>query len=192
MQTDTKTALLDSAEAAVRARGFDGFSYADLSADVGIRKASIHHHFPTKAALAHALMMRYCEVLAEACTDINAAHATGGARLSAIIALYREASASGQQLCLCLSFATSPDRLPDGVKTLIVGFRQSVLDWLGSVFALGRSDGSIIGVIDDQAEAAAAMAVLEGAQLACRVEEDITRFDIAIRQLSARARPAQG
>ncbi len=36
MAADTKMILLDSAERAARARGFDGFSYADLAAEVGI------------------------------------------------------------------------------------------------------------------------------------------------------------
>ena len=89
MPTDTKTALLDSAERAARTRGFDGFSFADLAEDVGIRKASIHHHFPTKAALSVALMQRYYTDLEKACADIDAAETTGGAHLSALINRYR-------------------------------------------------------------------------------------------------------
>ncbi|MEO9863924.1 TetR/AcrR family transcriptional regulator, partial [Yoonia sp.] len=81
MPTDTKTALLDSAERAARTRGFDGFSYADLAQDVGIRKASIHHHFPTKAALSAALMERYYNDLKAVCEDIDMSQETGGARL---------------------------------------------------------------------------------------------------------------
>jgi hypothetical protein len=49
---DTKTAFLDSANRLARTRGFDAFSYADLSKDIGLRKVSIHYHFPTKADLA--------------------------------------------------------------------------------------------------------------------------------------------
>ena len=56
---DTRTALLDAAENVVRMRGYDGFSYADLAGAVGIRKASIHHHFPAKQDLATAIVARY-------------------------------------------------------------------------------------------------------------------------------------
>ena len=56
---NTRTSLLDSAEQAVRQRGYNGFSYADLAREIGIRKASIHHHFPTKADLGLALIERY-------------------------------------------------------------------------------------------------------------------------------------
>ncbi len=51
----TKELLLKEAEMLVRTRGFAAFSYADLSERVGIRKASIHHHFPTKEELGGAL-----------------------------------------------------------------------------------------------------------------------------------------
>ena len=73
MAADTKTTLLNSAERAARARGFDGFSYADLAADVGISKASIHHHFASKATLAVALMQRYYIDLEKVCTEIDCA-----------------------------------------------------------------------------------------------------------------------
>lgn len=56
---DTKSALLAEAETLVRTVGYTAFSYADLSERVGIRKASIHHHFPTKEALGNALIDSY-------------------------------------------------------------------------------------------------------------------------------------
>jgi TetR/AcrR family transcriptional regulator, transcriptional repressor for nem operon len=51
MNLHTRTALIDLAEHSVRSQGFDRFSYADLTEAIGIRKASIHYHFPTKANL---------------------------------------------------------------------------------------------------------------------------------------------
>ena len=56
---DTRAQLLDEAEILIRSRGYSGFSYADLSTAVGIRKASIHHHFPSKTDLAVALLDAY-------------------------------------------------------------------------------------------------------------------------------------
>ena len=81
MVSDTKTALMDIAEHAARSRGVDGFSYADLAGAIGIRKASVHYHFPTKDDLAKALVERYQAKLRAECNAIDAVHATGGARL---------------------------------------------------------------------------------------------------------------
>lgn len=187
MPTDTKTALLDSAERAARARGFDGFSYADLSADVGIRKASIHHHFPSKAALAVALMARYHEDLKTACAKIDATQTTGGARLIALIDLYRRALDEGRSLCLCVSFSTSRESLPPEVAGQLHLFRQMMQGWSAAVFALGQQDGSIAGVQDPELEASATLPLLEGAHLAARAQEDVSLFDAATRMLAQRA-----
>ncbi len=186
MPIDTKADLLDSAERAVRARGFDGFSYADLANDVGIRKASIHYHFPTKAALSVALMQRYATAIQEACTEIEDGTPTGSGRLAALIALYRGALNDGKSLCLCVSFSASRESLSPEVITHIGQFRAMIVRWLTGVFELGRQDGSISDVTAPAAEATATLSLLEGAQLGARAEEDIAMFDDALELLNTR------
>lgn len=188
MSVDTKTALLDSAERAARTRGFDGFSYADLATDVGIRKASIHHHFPTKAALSVALMDRYYNQLKAACAAIDADKNTGAERLSALIDVYREAHDEGKSLCLCVSFSTSRESLPVEVIYQISRFRTMMIDWLESAFSVGQSDSTIRDVHDPALEAAAALPLLEGAQLAARAEEKPELFESAMQLLRQRLR----
>lgn len=186
MPSDTKTALLNAAECAARSRGFDGFSYADLAAEVGIRKASIHHHFPTKAALSAALMERYHNHLKSACTEIDARETCGSARLSAMIDIYRRAHDDGKSLCLCVAFSASRDSLPDAVIHQISRFRSMMISWFSTVFAQGRSDGSIRDVRHPVHEAAAILPLLEGAQLAARAEEDPELFERALYLLHQR------
>ena len=78
---DTRTELISQAEFLVRRRGYSGFSYADLAEVVGIRKASIHHHFPTKSDLAFALVAAYDARYEEALDAILAAGDDGAARI---------------------------------------------------------------------------------------------------------------
>ncbi len=186
MPTDTKTHLLDSAERSARRRGIDGFSYADLAADVGIRKASIHHHFPSKATLAVALMQRYYADLETACAEIQREHATGAARLSALLDRYHGALEGGQSLCLCVSFSTSTQSLSADTIAEMKRFRAMMTAWIEGTFALGARDGTIKDVTEPALEATATLPLLEGAQLAARVEEDPQRFAAAIAILSNR------
>lgn len=186
MPIDTKTALLDSAERAARTRGFDGFSYADLAQDVGIRKASIHHHFPTKATLSVELMRRYYTDLKAICADIDATVETGGERLLALIERYRSALDGGKSLCLCVSFSISRESLPPEVTQQISRFRSMMIDWLNVTFEVGQTDGTITGIADPRPEAAAALPLLEGAQLAARAEENPILFENALRLLTQR------
>jgi TetR/AcrR family transcriptional repressor of nem operon len=186
MPSNTKTALLDSAEQAVRTRGFDGFSYADLASDVGIRKASIHHHFPSKANLSVELMHRYLERFEKMRTDFQGTLKSGGAQLMAIIKTYRAGMDNGKRLCLCVSFTTSRESLPPEVGQLIHDFRKVMIEALETAFQAGRSDGSISGVTDPAMDAAATLSLLEGAQLAARTEENSDFFDTAVYLLKQR------
>ena len=47
--------ILDTAQALAQVRGYNGFSYADISAELAITKPSIHYHVPSKADLAEAI-----------------------------------------------------------------------------------------------------------------------------------------
>src|SRR5689334_19966743 len=55
----TADQILDLAENLIQTRGYTGSSYQDISAQLGIRKASIHYHFASKTALGIAVLQRY-------------------------------------------------------------------------------------------------------------------------------------
>ena len=57
----TSADILACARSLIVAGGYNGFSYADIADVVGIRKASIHHHFPSKVDLVRTLVARYRE-----------------------------------------------------------------------------------------------------------------------------------
>ena len=186
MPIDTKTSLLNAAEQAARQHGFDGFSYGDLATQVGIRKASIHHHFPAKADLAVALMARYSDTVKEACAQIDATAQTGAERLTQFIAFYRESMGEGSRLCLCVALSTNPHSLPDACVLQIAQFREMATAWLTEVFRAGRRDESIRGVGEESSEAIATLALLEGAQLGARGGGNPAIFDRAVVGLEAR------
>ena len=179
---NTRTALLDSAELAARQRGYDGFSFADLASDVGIRKASIHHHFPRKADLAFELIERYAEAFAEALSVVDETESTATAKLRAYTQLYRDALAGGTQLCLCVAFSAGRDSLPDAVLERLNQFHEDSVSWLTAV--LGKA-----GWTNRAAEARATLALMEGAQLLARAAQDIDQFDQATSAFLARLAP---
>jgi len=190
MANDTKTALLNAAEHVVRRKGYDGFSYADLAASVGIRNASIHYHFPTKADLSLALMQRYLAGFETLCAAIEADHQTAARRLGALIDHYRDSTQDGRCLCLCLSLSGTRDALSEDVCRVTTAFRDIVADWITGAFVLALEDRTIAAPVDPAREAAATLAVLEGAQLAARAEQDPAAYDRAVDLLRARLRDA--
>lgn len=176
---DTRTQLLDQAEAVARARGFDGFSYADLADAVGIRKASIHHHFPKKADLAQALIDRYAAAFFHRLGALAAQEPRASDRLRGLVATYREGLEGGRKLCLCVALAVGRDSLGEPVIASLADFHEQVTRWLAECFACGAADGSVAGVGDPSAEASAALALMEGAQLIARSAMRVDLFDAA-------------
>jgi len=51
-QTDTTTQIMDAAQQMMQLRGYNAFSYADISRQVGVTKAAIHYYFPGKVTWA--------------------------------------------------------------------------------------------------------------------------------------------
>jgi TetR/AcrR family transcriptional repressor of nem operon len=178
--------LLDCAEDAARSRGFDGFSYADLSAVVGIRKASVHHHFPTKADLALAMIERYTANFFATLDAIARDHGEAGQQLRRYVAACRLASDGGEKLCLCVAFSAGREGLSEPVLQCLDAFHGKVTAWLDAVFALGKTDGTIRSVSEPLAEAQACLALMEGAQLIARAAKDAAPFDAAVSLLLAR------
>ncbi|MCL6285784.1 TetR/AcrR family transcriptional regulator [Ruegeria sp. 2012CJ41-6] len=183
---ETKTELMDAAEQQVRHKGADGFSYSDLSRLVGIRKASIHYHFPAKADLLTAIMARYAKRVMTALDSYAQDLPGAGRQLAAFIAFYRDALQDGTALCLCVAYAVSQDGLSEGTHREISQFRQQVRSWLEETFARAQAEGSVRDLTNAACEAAAAHALVEGAQIAARISGDAATFDAATQVLRER------
>ncbi|GJE59888.1 TetR/AcrR family transcriptional regulator [Methylobacterium trifolii] len=179
---DTRAELLMQAETLVRGRGYSGFSYADLAAAVGIRKASIHHHFPTKADLGAALVAAYAARYEAALTAIRAEHPDGAGRIAAYGRLYLGGVEQGLG-CLCAALATEGDALPERLHHDIVRFFEAHLAWLERVLAEGRADGSVRASLDPAAYARFVIATLEGALLMERLLGGPEAFQGTLRAL---------
>lgn len=59
IKRNTLQEIMDTGLILVQERGYNGFSYADIADAIGIRKASIHYHFPSKQDLVQAVLRRY-------------------------------------------------------------------------------------------------------------------------------------
>jgi TetR/AcrR family transcriptional repressor of nem operon len=168
--TDTRAEILNEAELLIRARGYAGVSYADLADRVGIRKASIHHHFPTKSDLALTLLAAYDARYDVALADILVATDDGVARIRAYAGLYLRGVEKGLG-CLCAAFAAELDTLPDPLRAALTAFFAKHIAWIDGVLRAGRTNGSIRNTVDPALYARMIVAALEGALMMERTLE---------------------
>ncbi len=184
---DTRAELLLQAETLVRSRGYSGFSYGDLAAVVGLRKASIHHHFPTKADLALALVAAY-DSRYDAALDAILAQANAVARIEAYGRLYLGGVADDLG-CLCAVLAVERDTLPEPLRAAIVRFFDKHIAWLERVLADGLRDGTVRAEVIPAAAARLVVATLEGALLLERVLAGTAGFRETLGALCDALRP---
>jgi TetR/AcrR family transcriptional regulator, transcriptional repressor for nem operon len=181
---NTRSRILDVAERLVQMRGFNGFSYADVAAELSITKASLHYHFPSKAELGEALISRYGERFSHALAAIDADLTLAPAKLDAYANLYAEVLRQ-ERMCLCGMLAAEYQTLPSPIRDSVVGFLNNNEAWLALVLEHGRNDGSLRFSNTPADTARSIISGLEGAMLVARPYGAIERFETAAAQLLA-------
>lgn len=165
---ETTAAIMDAAETRIRASGYAGFSFRELAADVGVKSASVHYHFPTKEALAAAVARRYRERFLDA---VEREVAAGADVVAAWKAGFQRAIRADGGMCLCGTLGAAAIALPDEVRTEARAFFEAGLRQMA---AHGLSP----------VRAAQVLAVLEGAILLANVLGRPATFDDATAALT--------
>ena len=188
MTTATRELLLKEAETLVRTRGFAAFSYADLSDRVGIRKASIHHHFPTKEALGDALIDGYLVKFEEALQRILAKEVHAEKRLSRYANFFVESMRDGM-MPLCGALSAETFILPKSMQQRVARFFELHLEWLRTVVSDGITSKELREDIEVKWAAALILSSLEGASLVAWALKDPSVIRPTIRQVVASLKP---
>lgn len=190
--TPTADAILRCAQSAIVAGGYNGFSFADIAAVVGIRKASVHHHFPTKVELVRTLVNRY---RTEAEAGLTHIERTAAGPLDALRQYtgYWESCLGNPEssFCLCALLATQLPILPDEVAFDVRTYFRALSAWLTSVLERGSRDGGLDLAGDAHTEAEALMATVHGAMLSARAYGDPHVFTTIVQPALDRLRSPQ-
>lgn len=187
----TAARILDVAERLVQVRGFNGFSYADIAAELDITKAALHYHFAGKADLGEALIARYAGRFAQALARLDDRDGDAGAKLEGYAGLYL-AVLRNRSMCLCGMLAAEYQTLPPPMRDAVIGFFDQNETWLERVLEQGRADGSLVFAGSARDTARMIVSGLEGAMLVARPYGDISRFQAASANLLAGLAPAAG
>ncbi len=178
----TAEQILDIAQDFIQQRGFNAFSYADISREIGIKTASIHYHFPSKSDLGKSLIERYKSTFAASLADIDAQGDSAKDKLKAFGNLYFEIL-QDEKICLCGMLATDIETLSVEMKTEIRAFLAQNEAWLARVFREGRNDGSITSEGNIESRAKMFHSCLHGGMLTSKAMGSEERFVVIVQEL---------
>jgi TetR/AcrR family transcriptional repressor of nem operon len=171
------------AERLLQDRGFNGFSYADVAAELQLTKPALHYHFASKADLGQALAVRYAARFREALGRLDELPGPR-AKLAGYAGLYLGVLRK-QRMCLCGMLAAEYRTLPGPVQSSVLAFFDHNEEWLAHVLREGREDGTLQFTGPARDAARMVIACLEGAMLVARPRADTAHFQAAAASLLA-------
>ncbi|MCG8459742.1 MAG: TetR/AcrR family transcriptional regulator [Holophagales bacterium] len=172
----THRRLLDVGAELCQTLGYNAFSYRHLAERLGIKTATIHYYFPTKADLGRELMAGYRRTTAVALTALDGEGSSAADKLNRFAEIFVGTFEDGGRLCLCGSFAADYATLPDSIQREVRGYFEDNERWLERVLTEGRGAGELAFEGEPAEVARALFSSLEGAMLAARTFSDAGRL----------------
>lgn len=179
--------ILQCARTLIIRGGYNSFSYADISHVVGIRNASIHHHFPSKADLVRKLVAQYRQEAEAGIAGLERNISDPLEQLRAYIGYWEGCIADATHpFCVCALLASEIPVLPETVVLEVRAHFRSLSDWLTAVLERGAAQGRLVLTGTARANAEIFMATVHGAMLSARAHGDAATFGAVTRPMLER------
>jgi TetR/AcrR family transcriptional repressor of nem operon len=160
---NSKRTILNLAEALLQDKGFNGFSYANIASELGVKNAAIHYHYPSKEDLGIAVMQRYRERFKLWINNARVKDLTPEAKLDWFLNIYTSMRADQGKICLVGSMEAEFNSIPEGLQNEVQNLHKELLAWLQITLADGREAGVFVFKGEPADKAALLLSTLQGA-----------------------------
>jgi len=180
--SDTREQIMDRAAHLLMSRGFNGFSYRDISSHLGVKNAAVHYHFPSKTDLAMALVDEYRQTLRSGTAEFMAYGGKALVQLEGLFAFTSKQCMAGRCICPFGAFSIDYSQLPEDIRKATAGFMDETIKWLTKVLEVGRQQEEFSFNGEARPRALSILASLQGARQMARIH-GIELLDEVISQL---------
>jgi TetR/AcrR family transcriptional repressor of nem operon len=185
-QTDTRALILKHAQTLLLTRSYTGLSFQDLANLVGIRKASLYHHFASKELLGLALIDATDARFMQWTQSVQNSSPTN--QLQAYVQMFRDGIGAGQKVCPVGATGGEWDCLEPALQDRIRQLHLSQLQWLTATTAqldtIATLKSSALRLHAATARAHLINALCQGALLSARLHGNAQVFDVATAHLN--------
>jgi AcrR family transcriptional regulator len=160
---NSKRTILNLAEALLQDKGFNGFSYAHIASELGVKNAAIHYHFPTKEDLSIAVIQRYRERFKLWVNNARIKDLAFEQKLDWFFSIYTDMRADQGKVCLVGSLEAEFNSIPAGLQTEVGALHKELLKWLETTLSEGREAGVFQFTGEPANKAALILSSIQGA-----------------------------
>jgi len=168
--------LLDHAQALLMTRGYNGFSYRDLSELVGVKTSSIHYYFPSKDDLVLEAVNTYSADVMSSIYAIDSS-ATAEKKLDRYVKLIGKLLGDGNRICLCGMLAADIATLNEDIRRAVQAFFKANESWLAKILIEGDKQETLWLNGKPDACARTLFAAFQGSLLSARLFHGKVRLD---------------
>ena len=144
MTTKTRQQIIDYSAELLRARGYSGFSFLDIAREFGIKKASVHHHFPKKVDLGLALCDWTQAWLEQGLAHFEAKGTSNWNKLERYFKAAQKHTLNEQLMCPISAFHNDLPVLDDSIRERLKALGNIELDWVERVIEQGIEAGEFL------------------------------------------------
>ena len=133
----TREKIIELGENLIRTKGYNAFSYQDISSELGIKNAAIHYYFPSKENLGTSIVKTNIQRFDEMIDNMHSRNFDEWQQLETFIKIYIK-SHREQKLCIVGSLGPDFNTLNDSTKAELVKMTEIILAWLDDILSTGR------------------------------------------------------
>lgn len=131
----TKEKILQITDELIRDKGFNAFSFYDISKTIGIKTASIHYHFPSKNDLVIALIQQHLSNIKELKEKV--AQKSADKKLEAFLSIYTNIH-NEKKVCIVGSLATDLHSIDESIGKELKVLANEILAWVTDILEEGK------------------------------------------------------
>ena len=133
----TREKILELGENLIRSKGYNAFSYQDISSELGIKNAAVHYYFPSKENLGTSIVKTNIQRFEEMIDNMHSRGFDEMQQLETFIKIYIK-SHREQKLCIVGSLGPDFNTLSETTKTELKRMTEIILSWLSGILISGR------------------------------------------------------
>ena len=140
---ETNQQILHYAGSFLQCRGYNGFSYRDISQKLGIKNAAIHHYYPQKEDLVAAFLETSRHKFTANIAQIVESGGPAREQLQYYFDYALKEFDEGKSICPPGSVILDFEELPEKVKKQQLLLLDEILTWLSRVLKTGLEQGEL-------------------------------------------------
>ncbi|MBN1985990.1 MAG: TetR/AcrR family transcriptional regulator [Prolixibacteraceae bacterium] len=136
----TREKILELGETLIRTKGYNAFSYQDISSELGIKNAAVHYYFPSKKNLGTSIVKTNIQRFEEMVENMESRQFDEWQQLEALVKIYIK-SHREKKKCVVGSFSPDIKTLDESTQKELKKMVEMILNWLAKLLEKGRDRG---------------------------------------------------